>query len=464
MPYENETTDTIAALSTAPGRAGIGIIRMSGPDAVAIARTVFRPRYSASEWSTHRLRLGDIVDPATLSSVDEVLVSIMKAPRSYTCEDVVEINSHGGHVLLEHILNILLDAGARQARPGEFTLRAFLNGRIDLTQAEAVMDLICAQSERGLELASRQLKGGLKERISNVRESLIGLIAQVEVAIDYPDEGYGFTSGREASDRLAAEALEPLEEIRSAHARRRIWVEGARVAIVGAVNVGKSSILNRLVGRDRAIVSPEPGTTRDVIEQTAHLKGLPLRFSDTAGYRKTDSDVENLGIRLTELSIEEADLALWVLDRSRGIGIDDKRILDLCRNTPTLAVVNKIDLAPELNEEEIFELQDNLQVIHVSALSGKGISSLEHAIRNAVLSEDGGQTDYEFAPNARQSRALEEACAHLRQAATHFTEDGPLEIVALDLGSGLDCLDEITGKRTGDDIIERIFSEFCLGK
>ncbi|MFO7783187.1 MAG: tRNA uridine-5-carboxymethylaminomethyl(34) synthesis GTPase MnmE [Thermodesulfobacteriota bacterium] len=464
MPDDFSPADTIAALSTPPGQAGIGIIRMSGPQSVTIARAVFRPRHPIPEWKSHRLHLGDIVDPVTRASVDEVLLSTMKAPHSYTREDVVEINSHSGHALHERILNILLDAGARQARPGEFTLRAFLNGRIDLTQAEAVMDLISAQSERGVELASRQLKGGLKDRIEAVRGSLIGLIAHAEVAIDYPEEGYGLISGEEASGRLTTDVLMPLEEIRAAHARRRIWVEGTKVALVGRVNVGKSSILNRLVGGERAIVSSEPGTTRDVIEQGVQINGLPLRILDTAGYREAKGEVESLGIRLTERCIEEADLALWVVDQSRRLDVDDHRILDRCKKVPTLAVVNKIDLPGLLNEEELGKLCGDIPVIRVSALSGDGMAGLEKAVRNAVLGKDKARSDAEFAPNARQNRVLGEACAHLRRAASHLRKDAPLEIVVLDLGSGLDRLDELTGRHTADDVLERIFSEFCLGK
>ncbi len=464
MPDDASLTDTIAALSTPPGHAGIGIIRMSGPLAVPIARTVFRPRRPITDNSSHMLHLGDIIDPSTVVSVDEVLLSIMRAPRSYTREDVVEINSHSGHALLERILNILLDAGARQARPGEFTFRAFLNGRIDLTQAEAVMDLIYARSERGVELASRQLKGGMRQRIESVRDSLIGLMAHAEVAIDYPDEEFGLISGDEASGRVATEVLEPLEEIRSAHARRRIWVEGTKVAIVGRVNAGKSSILNRLVGKKRAIVSSEPGTTRDVIEQYVQINGLPLRLLDTAGYREAQGEVESLGIRLTEQCLQEADLALWVVDRSRGLHMDDRRIFDRCKEVPTLAVVNKIDLKGRMNEEEVRLVCGHIPMIRVSALSGEGMAHLEQALANAVLGKDQGGVHAEFAPNPRQNRILGEACAHLRRAVSRLQEDAPMEIAAMDLQSALECLDRITGRQASDDVLERVFSEFCLGK
>lgn len=464
MTDDLAAADTIAALSTPPGQAGIGIIRISGPSALDVARRVFRARRPDREWRSHRLHLGTVVDPATGADVDEVLLSVMKAPLSYTREDVVEINSHSGYALLERILNVVLDAGARQAQPGEFTLRAFLNGRIDLTQAEAVMDLIRARSERGIELASRQLQGGLKARIEAVREALVGLLAQIEVAIDYPDEGYGPASGETAAARVHGELLAPLEELRAAHARGRVWVDGARVAIVGRVNVGKSSVLNRLVGTDRAIVTAEPGTTRDVIEQAVQIDGLPVRLLDTAGYRKARGAVEEIGIRLAEQCIENADLALWVVDRSRELDADDRRILERCGETPTLAVANKIDLPRRLEEAAIRDLCGETPIIPVSALSGEGVEELARAIRKAVLAGERNEVSSALAPNARQKRILDQACRHALRAAENLRHESPLEIVALDLQDALSALDEITGTHAPGEVLDRIFSEFCLGK
>ncbi|MCF8063398.1 MAG: tRNA uridine-5-carboxymethylaminomethyl(34) synthesis GTPase MnmE [Deltaproteobacteria bacterium] len=464
MTDDLASTGTIAALSTPPGQAGIGIIRISGPSALDIARRIFRSRHPVREWQSHHLHLGVIADPATGAAVDEVLLSVMKAPRSYTREDVVEINSHSGHALLERILNVVLDAGARQARPGEFTLRAFLNGRIDLTQAEAVMDLIRARSERGIELASRQLQGGLKDRLGVVRETLVELLAHTEVAIDYPDEGYGLAPGEEAASRVKAGVLAPLEEIRAAHARGRIWVDGAGVAIVGRVNVGKSSILNRLAGSDRAIVTPEPGTTRDIIEQTVQIDGLPVRLMDTAGYRTVRGAVEEIGIRLAEQCIENADLALWVVDGSHELEEDDLRILQQCRGKPTLAVMNKIDLPARLNEPALMEECGDIQVLPVSALSGEGIEGLAGGIRKTLLAGGRDGDGAAFAPNARQKRGLNEACSLVLQAVDNLRDEAPLEIIALDLQSALSALDEIRGTPAPGDVLDRIFSEFCLGK
>ncbi len=456
--------DTIAALSTPPGRAGIGIIRISGPRALGIAQRIFAPRDDASSWPSHRLRLGRIQDPVSGAPVDEVLVSYMQTPRSYTREDVIEINAHSGYAVLGRILDIVLEAGARHARPGEFTLRAFLNGRIDLSQAEAVMDLIQAQSERGAALASRHLQGALKERIQQVREALLDLLAHTEVAIDYPEEAYGLSPGEEGAARVELEALAPLEEVCAAHGRNRVWVEGARVAIVGRVNAGKSSLLNRLLGSDRAIVTSEPGTTRDVIEQTIHLDGFPVRLMDTAGYRTARDEVERIGMRRMEQCVDEADLALWVVDRSRPLEADDHRILKRCGGTPVLAVMNKIDLPPRWQESEIGQAHGDLPVHPVSALSGEGVNPLAQAVRQALLGCQDDDGEVSFAPNARQQRILTEACTHVRQAAGNLRRQVPLDIVAVDLQSALSTLEEITGGHTPEDVLERIFGAFCLGK
>jgi len=457
-------SDTIAALSTPPGQGGIGIVRISGPRSLEIAGRIFRPNHPIPEWQSHRLLLGILVDPSTGEALDEVLLSVMKAPRSYTREDVVEINSHSGYALLERILQIVIEAGARPAQPGEFTLRAFLNGRIDLTQAEAVLDLIRSKSERGLAMAARQLRGLLKDRIEAMCRSLIELLAQTEVAIDYPEEEGGIRPGPEAAFRLKRDVIAPLDDIRSSHVQRRLWMEGTKVAIVGRVNAGKSSILNRLSGEDRAIVAAEPGTTRDVVEQAIHIGGLPVRLLDTAGYREAASEVERMGIRLMERCIEEADFALCVVDQSRRPECDDLTVFERCRGIPALVVVNKVDLPPQWSEAELSEVSGGLPRIRVSALTGEGIDALERALGEAILSEKHAGKGGDFAPNPRQCRALNTASGHLHQAAIHLENDAPLDIIALDLRSGLEALGEITGEYTPEDVLNQIFSDFCLGK
>ena len=464
MPDVPNPSDTIAALSTAPGQAGIGIVRISGPQAIEIAGRIFRSRHPSPEWPSHRLILGSLIDPLTRAALDEVLLTVMKAPRSYTREDVVEINSHSGYALLDRILDIVLEAGARLARPGEFTLRAYLNGRIDLTQAEAVLDLIRARSERGVALAARHLQGHLKERIEDLCQTLIDLLAGIEAAIDYPEEEETTAPGLEAASRLRRDVIVPLEEIRASHVHRKIWLEGTRVAIVGRVNAGKSSILNRLAHEERAIVASRPGTTRDVIEQEIHISGLPVRLLDTAGYRRSDDEVERMGIRLTERCLDQADLALCVVDQSRPLEEDDRRIVRRCREIPVLIVVNKIDLGHRLSEAEMGEAFGELPRVPVSALTGEGIDALQNAIAEAIFSESRRGDGGDFAPNARQNRALNAAVEHLRLAAGHLEEDAPLDIIAVDLRSGLDALGEITGEHTPEEVLERIFSDFCLGE
>ena len=292
--------DTITAISTPAGAGGIGIVRMSGPQALEIARRIFVPQRPVREFQSHRLYLGHLLDPSTRAFIDEVLVSFMKGPSSYTREDVVEINSHSGPLLLSKILQITIQAGARQAKPGEFTFRAFMNGRIDLTQAEAVVDLIHSRSEKGLALAAGQLRGGFGDELESLRKKGIEILAVLEAAIDFPEEVTTILEDAETIQRMGEELLDPLGKMIDAQKQQRFWVEGVATVIVGRVNAGKSSLLNRLLDEERALVTPVPGTTRDVIESTLYVEGIPLRLMDTAGFRKGRGKVESLGIRMTE--------------------------------------------------------------------------------------------------------------------------------------------------------------------
>jgi len=456
--------DTIVALSTPPGQAGIGIVRISGPHAKDIAIRVFRAKHLPMMWTSHVLTLGHLVDPDTGVTVDEVLLSYMKAPHSYTREDVVEINTHSGHALVERILRMVLNAGARAARPGEFTFRAFMNGRIDLTQAEAVMDLIQAKSERGVELASGQLCGRMGVRIESVRQTVLDILAHTEVGIDYPDETNSVISGEEASSLLARDVIAPLNEIRNAYSQRRFWADGVKAAIVGRVNTGKSSLLNRLAEEERAIVTEVPGTTRDVIEALIHIDGLPIRLQDTAGYRAPQGEVERIGVERTEQTLQGADLAIVVVDRSRPLEEEDRRVMQRCADIPTLIVLNKIDLPNRLGAAKVRSAIAGGVTVSVSALTGEGIEGLRRSLRTAVLEDSSGTLGTDFLPNARQTRAMEEALVWFQQANNHFQEETPLEIVSVDLNNGLDSLAEITGERATEETLDRIFQTFCLGK
>jgi tRNA modification GTPase len=467
MNKESQTPwddDTIAAIATPLGRAGIGIVRMSGPRAYPIAEKIFRPKNPVVTLRSHHLYLGRVQDPNSGRMIDEVLLSYMKAPRSYTREDVVEINSHSGYLVLSRILQITLDQGARLARPGEFTLRAFLNGRIDLTQAEAVVDLINACSERGLHLAQRQIQGAFRREIEALRQRAVDLLAAVEVAIDFPEEEAGILSRVEAADRIAHEIIEPIEALIDAHARTRLWVEGIATAIVGRVNAGKSSLLNRLLNEERAIVTPIPGTTRDVIESALTIQGLPLRLMDTAGLGRARDEVERMGMDLTGKKLEEADFILVVIDQSRPLNLDDHKILDQCRRKKALVVINKMDLPGRLTPDVLNAISNEFPTAKISALTGYGLEDLKDEIVRCILEEDLDVTPPDTAPNLRHRLALTDAAGFFRGAGRGLDEDAPMEIVAVELRAGLDALGEIIGETATEDVLERIFSRFCLGK
>jgi len=396
--------------------------------------------------------------------IDEVLLSFMKAPSSYTKEDVVEINSHSGYLLLSKILQIILKEGARLAKPGEFTFRAFMNNRIDLTQAEAIVDLINSKSERGLQLASRQIRGGFKSEVEGLRQKVVEVLASIEVAIDFPDEEYGILSREETANRIGKELIEPIEKTIAAHSQRKIWMDGISTVIVGCVNVGKSSLLNRLLNEQRAIVTPIPGTTRDIIESTIHIEGLPIRLMDTAGFRKVKGEVERIGINLTVQKLADADLSLIMIDQSRPLTHEDYDIIAQSEKRKSLILINKIDLPSRLDEDEMKRASDGYSVVKISALTGEGIHHLKRAIRDRVL---GGHIDTHsshLAPNLRHKRALSEASQYFKTAARNMRNGSPLEIIAIDLNSGLEALGEIIGKTTNEELLDKIFSEFCLGK
>ncbi len=464
MPNTLLTKDTIAAIATPFGIAGIGIIRISGSKARGIAERVFRPKNPITLLESHHLYLGQLVDPASGDMIDEILLSLMQAPHSYTREDVIEINAHSGYVLLEKILQVIVNEGARLAKPGEFTFRAFLNGRIDLTQAEAVVDLINSKSKKGLMLASRQIAGAFKEEVERLRQSVLDILAHVEVAIDFPEDESGILSRKETALRIEKEIIESIEKIMAGHTRRRLWVDGIHTVIVGRVNAGKSSLLNRLLNEQRAIVTPIPGTTRDIIESTIDLDGIPLRLMDTAGIRKVKTEVEKIGVRLTEQKLAEADLALTVIDQSRPLSKDDRVIMSKLKKENSLIIINKIDLPPKLDKIELNEILEGFDITRISALTGEGIEDLYRAIRDRILRGSEDIMPSPIAPNIRHHEALLEASSFLKNAAHNMSEDAPMDIIAVDLHSGFEALGKITGESANGEIYEKIFSEFCLGK
>jgi tRNA modification GTPase len=453
-------TDTIAAISTPLGEAGIGIVRLSGPDAETIARRMFRPRCPAPQWRSHHLHLGHILD-ARGEIIDEVLLTLMRAPHSYTREDVVEINCHSGYLVLKRILEEALAQGARLARPGEFTLRAFLAGRLDLTQSEAVLEVIQAKTQSGLRVAGAHLRGGLGVQVGQARDHLLNLLARVEAALDFPEEAQELEPAA-VRENLAA-PVRLLEQLCDTYREGRLLKEGLLVVIAGRPNVGKSSLLNRLLHTERAIVTGIPGTTRDVIEEAVNLQGIPVRLTDTAGLRDAPGDrVEELGMARTRERLEQADVVLYLLDGSRPLDEEDRRTLGELAGRPGLAVINKIDLPQFLSDREL-QNAATPPLAKISALTGQGVEELQQAIVELALG-GGVRSEGEIITQARHHRHLTAALHYLLTASALLVPETPWELVAEELRVAVHELGEITGEEVGEDILERIFAQFCIGK
>ncbi|MCL6638572.1 MAG: tRNA uridine-5-carboxymethylaminomethyl(34) synthesis GTPase MnmE [Firmicutes bacterium] len=458
--------DTISAVSTPPGEGGIGIVRLSGPDAVAVVRKIFRPKKERAWWNgdSHVLIYGYIVDPDGDRLVDEVLVAFMRAPHTYTREDVVEINCHGGIIPLQKTLELTLAAGARLAGPGEFTKRAFLNGRIDLAQAESVIDVIRAKTEKGLAFAAAQLRGDLSGRVAELQNEVLGILARLEANIDFPDDDLEEATGRDVGESVG-KIISALEKMIKSAGAGRVYREGILTAIAGRPNVGKSSLLNRLTRADRAIVTAIPGTTRDVIEEVINVRGIPLRLTDTAGLREAEDLVEKLGVEKTREMIGRAGLILLVLDAAEGITEDDRVIFDLVRGKEVIVLVNKIDLAADgIRREELAQVAGGSPFVYISAAKGEGIGELEEKIVEKVMGGGVAAEEEVLITNVRHKNALEKALRRLTEAREGIMAGVPVDIAAIDIRGAWQALGEITGKNLTGDIIERIFADFCIGK
>ncbi len=463
MPYDTLSNDTIAAISTSYGIAGVGIIRISGPDSKNIVHRLFRPSKETEKINDRHLHHGYFIDPSSGNVLDEILLSFMKAPHSYTREDVVEINSHSGPVLLSKILHIILNNGARLAEPGEFTFRAYINGRIDLTQAEAVMDLVNAKSERGLILTGRQLKGDLAEKIKDLQQNVVNLLAVAEVAIDFPEEENEILSRERIAELLEKTVIAPIDEMISAYSGRKVWMEGIDTVIAGRVNAGKSSLLNRLLNEEKAIVTSVPGTTRDIIETTIYIKGIPLRLMDTAGMRQGRGEIERIGIELSKKKLKEADLVLAVIDQSRPLNLDDRELLSSINKKDSIVILNKSDLPARVKRPEVEALTGDIPITSISALTGEGIGRLRDIIADRITNND-MSVESSLIPNLRHKMALSKASAYFNDAAANLKHKAPMEIISVDLKAGLENLELITGESANDELYESIFSRFCLGK
>lgn len=453
------TLDTICAVSTPVGEGGIGIIRISGPKAIETARRVFRARTPGEmPANTGRsMQYGHITDPGTSEIIDEALMTVMRAPATYTREDVVELNCHGGMMPLSRTLSLVIAAGARQAEPGEFTRRAFLNGRIDLAQAEAVMDIISAKTVAGSRAANEQLLGKLSAEIASLRNRLISLLASVEVAIDFSDEDVE-TFSPDSLESALLKILNSITALLASYEYGRIVRDGFSVAIVGKPNVGKSSLLNALCRRDRAIVTEIPGTTRDVLEEYLNMDGFPIKILDTAGIRHAHDLVEREGVRRSLSALETADLVLFVLDGSQALADEDRGLFQRIAARRTIAIINKSDLPRRL--EHIVEPSKQ---VAVSCRTEAGLTDVKSAIVEMVRQGMGAQ-EHSWAVNQRHKTALDQAKASAEKALASIKARLSPEFIAIDLRDSLDSLGTIIGATYTDDILERIFTDFCIGK
>ncbi|MBI5286409.1 MAG: tRNA uridine-5-carboxymethylaminomethyl(34) synthesis GTPase MnmE [Deltaproteobacteria bacterium] len=456
--------DTIAAIATPPGEGSVGVVRVSGPQAPTIATRIFQPRgrLSPEEFKSHRLYYGHIIDPASNTPVDDGFLTVMKKPRSYTGEDVVEISCHGGQLILQRVIEVILREGARLAEPGEFTKRAFLNGRMDLAQAEAVIDLIRAKTDLGLKASRAQLEGGLSRKVDEIKDSLADLLARIEAELDFPEDDVE-RLGVEEMERVVEEAKRGISQLLDTYTGGRILKEGIKVIILGRPNVGKSTLLNILLKEERAIVTPIPGTTRDIIEDVVNIKGIPVRLMDTAGLRETADEVESIGIRLAMKRLEEAQMAIYVADATaQSHGKDIETLKGIPEDKKLIVAVNKIDLMDSSKIEGVRGAFKDRRVVEISALYEKGIDSLEDAIYEGAVGQPSLMEGEVLVTNLRHKMALVGAGEALERARDAFVLS--MEFLAIELRETTKRLGEITGEVTTEDILDRIFSQFCIGK
>jgi tRNA modification GTPase len=451
--------DTIAAISTPIGEGGIAIIRVSGPRAFDLADTIFHSaRGRPSQFPSHTIHFGTARSNGDV--IDQVMLTVMRAPRTYTKEDTIEINCHGGILTARKLLSLCLQNGIRMADPGEFTKRAFLNGRIDLTQAEAVMDLIRARTDRAHALAVHELEGHLSNKVNAVRDQLLTILAHMEAHIDFPEEDIS-PNTRETMLQSIESAGALLRSLLDTAHTGKILREGITVAIVGRPNVGKSSVLNALLGEDRSIVTPVPGTTRDTVEELANIKGVPFRLIDTAGIRPARGQVEALGVRRTQSALERSEIILHVLDASRPYSVADAEIVRQCERKQIVLVMNKIDLPQRLALPNKISA---LKPVPLSATTGRGLSTLSERLVELAFSGAAGNIEAAVALNKRHTEALTRAHDSLTSCHDSMKANEPLEVVSQQMRIAIDAIGEVTGKTTTEDLLDRIFSTFCIGK
>lgn len=453
--------NTIAAISTPRGEGGIGIVRISGNEALNILCEIFKPksRRNVSTLKSYTITYGYIYNENKM--IDEVLVSVMKAPHTYTREDIVEINCHGGYIITEKILELVLKKGATLAEAGEFTRRAFLNGRLDLTQAESVMDIIHGKTEKSISLSLNQLRGDLKEQIDILKKLLLDVAAHVNVVLDYPEEGIDDPLPKNLRNNLEV-VLETTTKLILSYDKGKMIKEGVKTAIVGKPNVGKSSLLNSILREERAIVTKIAGTTRDTIEEIVNIKGIPLIIIDTAGIRKTYDEVENIGVLKSKSLLKNADLILFVLDASGEITEEDIEIYNSIESNKVIGILNKIDIKGNINVKEFSKID---KWIEISALEKLGIENLEDEIYSYIVSGQVEDSSEKFViTNIRHKSALEKTKQAILNILETIDMNFPMDLIAIDLKDALDSLSEVTGEISNEDLLDHIFSNFCVGK
>lgn len=457
--------DTIAAISTPPGEGAISIIRVSGDDAVAIVNKAYQAGKKSLEMvDSHTIHYGHIVNPQTSEMIDEVMVTVLRAPKTFTREDCVEINTHGGIVAVNRVLQLILQLGARLAEPGEFTKRAFLNGRIDLSQAEAVMDLIRAKTDRAMGLALKQMDGNLSRLIRSLRREILDVLAQVEVNIDYPE----YDDVEEMTQRMLLEKATEVKgyvlQLLETAQQGKILRDGLSTAIIGRPNVGKSSLLNQLIQEDKAIVTNIAGTTRDIVEEYVNVKGVPLKLVDTAGIRETEDIVEKIGVERSRQALSDASFILLVINQAEPLSIEDEALFEAASHQPFVVILNKTDLPTVVDEARITELAQGNPVVKISLETQEGIDQLEHAIADFFFSGAVVSEDATYVSNTRHVALLNKTVAAFDEVLNGLANDMPVDLVQMDMTQAWTLLGEITGDAVQDELLDQLFSQFCLGK